>query len=79
MHIKQIPEHDVARIKSSVVITSLNSVVCGLVKNSLDAGASKIKVSVDYRRGGCAVEDNGHGIPPSDFELEGGLGKLHRE
>lgn len=76
MSIKQLPEDVAAQIKSSVVIVSLNSVVYGLSKNSLDAGASKLNVSVDYRRGNCTVEDDGQGIPPSDFQKDG-LGKLY--
>lgn len=77
MSIQPLPGHVVAQIKSSVVITSLNTVVGGLVKNSLDAAATKINVSIDYSRGNCAVEDNGNGIQPSEFSLDGGLGQLH--
>lgn len=76
MSIKQLPEEVAAQIKSSVVISSLNSVIYGLAKNSLDAEASKLNISVDYRRGNCSVEDDGHGIPPPDFRRDG-LGKLH--
>ena len=71
---------DVAKqISSSVAITSLNNVVIGLVKNSLDAGARKIDVEVDYHRGACAVEDDGQGIPASEFLDGGGLAKRHRK
>ncbi|KAI0851964.1 hypothetical protein F5Y00DRAFT_228297 [Daldinia vernicosa] len=77
MSIQQLPEHVIAQIKSSTAITSLNSVVCGLVNNSLDAEATKIVVSIDYIRGNCSVEDNGLGIPPEEFKSAGGLGKLH--
>ncbi|OIW27784.1 hypothetical protein CONLIGDRAFT_600043 [Coniochaeta ligniaria NRRL 30616] len=77
MSIKQLPPDVVAQIKSSIAITSLNSVVLGLVKNSLDAKSSKIKISVDYRKGNCSVEDNGLGIAPAEFLVDGGLGRLH--
>ncbi|WZH39290.1 Dna mismatch repair mlh3 [Fusarium acuminatum] len=77
MIIRQLPQDVVDKIKSSVNITSLNGVVCGLVTNSLDAGASKINISIDYSRGNCTVEDNGSGIPPEEFTDSGGLGKLH--
>ncbi|KAI1106365.1 hypothetical protein F4804DRAFT_301049 [Jackrogersella minutella] len=77
MSIQQLPDNVIAQIKSSTTITSLNSVVCGLVKNSLDAEATKINISIDYARGNCSVEDNGLGIPPSEFKPTGGLGKLH--
>jgi DNA mismatch repair protein MLH3 len=62
-----------------VLITSLNGVICELVKNSLDAEATRITISIDYSRGNCWVEDNGLGILPSEFRQDGGLGKLHRK
>ncbi|KAK4444049.1 hypothetical protein QBC34DRAFT_416056 [Podospora aff. communis PSN243] len=77
MSIKLLPGDVIAQIKSSVVITSLNGVVFGLLQNSLDAGASKISISIDYGRGNCTVEDNGLGIPPAEFGEDGGLGKLY--
>ncbi|ROV97126.1 hypothetical protein VMCG_07524 [Cytospora schulzeri] len=77
MSIKPLPRDVVAQIKSSVAITSLNNVICGLVKNALDAEATKINLTVDYSRGNCSIEDNGVGIPPSEFKDTGGLGQLH--
>lgn len=77
MSIKPLPADVVAQIKSSVVITSLNNVIFGLIKNSLDAEATRINLSVDYSRGNCSVEDNGSGISPSEFRDDGGLGQLH--
>ncbi|RYO75564.1 hypothetical protein DL766_003592 [Monosporascus sp. MC13-8B] len=77
MSIQRLPKEVIGQIKSSTTITSLSGVVCGLVKNSLDAEATKIAVSVDYARGNCSVEDNGLGIPPAEFKLDGDLGKLH--
>lgn len=78
MSIKPLPGDVVAQIKSSVVVTSLNNVICGLIRNSLDAEATRINVTVDYPRGSCSIEDNGSGIPPSEFKEGGGLGQLHR-
>ena len=78
MSIQQLPQDVVDKIKSSVTITSLNAVACGLFKNSLDSGATKINAYVDQIRGNCTVEDNGSGIPPREFKPEGGLCKLHR-
>jgi DNA mismatch repair protein MLH3 len=72
-----LPEDVVAQIKSSTTITSLNQVVLGLFENSLDAQATKIDISVDYRRGGCTVEDNGIGILPLEFRETGGLGRMY--
>ena len=79
MSIRHLPEDVIDKIKSSVVVTSLNGVVSGLLTNSFDAGATKVNITVDYTRGNCTVEDNGSGIPPDEFKVDGGLGKLHRE
>ena len=79
MSIKPLPPEVIAQLKSSIAITSLNGVVCELLKNSLDAGSSKIDVSVYYARGGCAIEDDGLGILPAEFHESGGLGKLYRK
>jgi DNA mismatch repair protein MLH3 len=78
MSIKQLPPDAVEKIKSTVTITSLHEVVSNLIKNSLDASATKIHATFDCSRGSCSVEDNGRGIPPSEFEPDGGLGKLRR-
>ncbi|KAI0156562.1 hypothetical protein GGR57DRAFT_85016 [Xylariaceae sp. FL1272] len=77
MSIQPLPDRVVAQIKSSTAITTLNGAICGLLQNSLDAGATKVTISVDYLRGGCSVEDNGVGILPAEFRPEGGLAKLH--
>ncbi|QSZ32073.1 hypothetical protein DSL72_001642 [Monilinia vaccinii-corymbosi] len=77
MSIQPLPSDVIAQIKSSSTITSLNAVIYELVKNSLDASCSKVDIVVDYRRGACTVEDNGHGILPSEFHEDGGLGKLY--
>lgn len=80
MSIQRLPGDVVAKIQSSVAVPSLNSTVCGLLRNALDAGATNVSISVDYSRGGCIVEDDGVGIPPPEFlPGGGGLGKLHRE
>ena len=79
MPIRQLPGDVIDKLKSSVAITSLNGVACGLLKNSLDAGATRIHITLDYAKGNCIVEDDGQGIIPSEFTDSGGLGKLHRE
>jgi hypothetical protein len=79
MSIRPLPPDVVAQIKSSTTITSLNGVVCELIKNSLDAGSTRVDINVDYARGGGVVEDDGWGILPSEFRESGGLGKPHRE
>ncbi|OHF02359.1 hypothetical protein CORC01_02352 [Colletotrichum orchidophilum] len=77
MSIKPLPEDVIRRIRSSATITSLNGVVCALVQNSLDAGATRINITVDYSRGNCSVEDDGLGILPLEFRENGGLVKQH--
>jgi DNA mismatch repair protein MLH3 len=79
MSIQLLPQEVIVQIKSSTTITNLNGVLSELMKNSLDAGASKLNINVDYGRGGCTVEDDGLGILPSEFAVNGGLGKLYRE
>ncbi|KAL4940403.1 hypothetical protein BDV06DRAFT_20366 [Aspergillus oleicola] len=75
--IQPLPHEVAAKIKSSTSITHLNGVILELAKNALDANACNIYVTVDYRRGGCVVEDDGDGIAPAEFQPEGGLGKAH--
>ncbi|TQN70843.1 Vacuolar protein sorting-associated protein 11-like protein, partial [Colletotrichum shisoi] len=77
MSIKPLPEDVIRRIRSSATVTSLNGVVCALVKNALDARATRLNIAVDYSRGNCIVEDDGLGILPLEFREPGGLGKQH--
>jgi DNA mismatch repair protein MLH3 len=77
--IRPLAPEVIAKIQSSVSITHLNEVILELVKNALDAGSTSVRLNVDYRRGGCSVEDDGHGIPAAEFEDGGGLGKAHSE
>jgi DNA mismatch repair protein MLH3 len=79
MSIQPLPPEVVAQIKSSTTITSLNGVVCELLKNSLDASSKRVESIIDYGRGSCVVEDDGMGILPSEFGEDGGLGKPYRE
>ncbi|OAA57645.1 vacuolar protein sorting protein [Niveomyces insectorum RCEF 264] len=77
MSIQRLPGDVAVQLKSTVTVTSLNGTACGLLRNALDAGATRITISVDYARGGCVVEDNGVGIAAAEFLPSGGLGKLH--
>ena len=72
-----LPVEVVAQIRSSSAITSIPSVILNLLRNSIDAGACKVTVSVDFRRGSCVVEDDGLGISPNEFGEEGGLGRMY--
>lgn len=77
MSIRLLPDDVISQIKSSITITSLNGVVEELLKNSLDAGAAHVGISIDYARANCSVEDDGLGIRPEEFLENGGLCKLH--
>ncbi|EME85031.1 uncharacterized protein MYCFIDRAFT_214925 [Pseudocercospora fijiensis CIRAD86] len=67
----------VSQVRSSKHVTSLTHVVLSLLENSLDARATRIDISVDWRRAGCTLDDNGVGIHSSEFDPNGGLGKLY--
>lgn len=71
--IRPLPKSTTSRIQSSSKITCIEDVALSLLENSLDAGASKIEIVIDTKRGNCTVEDNGHGIYPSEFEADGKL------
>ncbi|KAG7004719.1 hypothetical protein G7Y79_00024g056690 [Physcia stellaris] len=75
--IRPLPPDVAKQIQSSTALPSLNCVIVGLVKNSLDAGARRLDVEVDYGRGSCNVEDDGSGIPPSEFLEDGNLAKTY--
>jgi DNA mismatch repair protein MLH3 len=77
--IKALSAEDIAQLKSSTQITSLRDVVLGLLCNALDAEAHSISVHVQFNRGSCTVEDDGIGIPPSEFSEDGGLLKTYRK
>jgi DNA mismatch repair protein MLH3 len=72
-----LSEDAISQITSSKQITSLSGVILALLENALDADATKIDVAVNFGRGSCVVEDNGCGIPSTEFSEDGGLGKLH--
>lgn len=76
--IRPLSPDAISQIKSSIAITSLNGVVLELLKNALDAQAHKVNITVEYSRGSCSVEDDGLGIPPAEFQDNGGLGKIYR-
>ncbi|CAK7272749.1 DNA mismatch repair protein [Sporothrix epigloea] len=67
MSIQRLPGTAAVQLKSSASVASLNEAVLGLLRNALDAGASRVTIQVNYDVGGCVVEDNGSGIPPAEF------------
>ena len=72
-----LPPDAVSQIRSSKHITTLQGVAFALLENSLDAGAVKIELCLDFPRGSCSVEDDGEGVLPSEFLEEGGLGRMY--
>ncbi|KAK1085034.1 DNA mismatch repair protein [Friedmanniomyces endolithicus] len=72
-----LPKDIATQIHSSKQIINLQGVILALIENSLDAGASKIDLTVDFRRRGCTIEDNGPGIRPHEFGEDGGLGRMY--
>ncbi|KZF25818.1 hypothetical protein L228DRAFT_259186 [Xylona heveae TC161] len=75
--IRPLPSEVAAQIHSSATINTLQDVILGLLRNSLDAGATRVEIFVDFSRGGCIVEDDGCGIPAEEFHEKGGLGKFY--
>lgn len=68
--IHRLPTALVNRIAAGEVIQRPASVVKELLENSLDAGASEIKL--DIKKGGrllISIQDNGHGIHADDLPL----------
>ncbi len=67
--IKQLPKNVINQIAAGEVIERPASVVKELVENSIDAGASKIEISISNECRNVRVADNGCGIHPDDIEL----------
>lgn len=70
MPIRMLPPRTAALIAAGEVVDRPSSVVRELVDNALDAGASKIEVSLTGNGlAQIAVTDDGAGMPPEDLEL----------
>lgn len=70
MAIRKLPEYLINRLKAWEIVERPASILKELVENSLDAGATEIKI--DIHNGGkslISVEDNGSWIELSDMDL----------
>ena len=67
--IKQLSVNLINQIAAGEVIERPFSVVKELVENSIDAGATKIEISISNECRNIRIADNGSGIHPDDIEL----------
>ncbi|EPS45461.1 hypothetical protein H072_589 [Dactylellina haptotyla CBS 200.50] len=69
--IQRLSSKDIARLRSTVSLTTLAGVVQELLMNSLDANATSVNISVNIVRNSMTVEDNGDGVVPPDIVFLG--------
>lgn len=59
------------RLRSQIIIDSVETVLRELIQNGLDAGATSLRIKLDPLSLSVCVEDNGSGISPQDLPLVG--------
>ncbi len=67
--IKQLPVNLVNQIAAGEVIERPAGVVKELAENSIDAGATRIEISISNECRNIRIADNGSGIHPDDIQL----------
>ncbi len=67
--IQTLPEEVIDLIAAGEVIDSMAAVVRELVENSLDAGASRINITLDPQLWSVCVTDNGRGMGLEDLKI----------
>jgi len=70
MAIRKLPEYLINRLKAGEIVERPAAIIKELVENSLDAGATTIKIDIhDGGKSLISVEDNGSWIELSDMDL----------
>ncbi len=70
MAIRKLPEYLINRLKAGEIVERPASILKELVENSLDAGATQIKIDIhDGGKSLISIEDNGSWIELSDMDL----------
>ena len=69
--IAALPPALVSSLRSGVSITSYAQAVVEVVANSLDAGASTVRVDLNPAAFGFSVADDGQGVQPACMQLLG--------
>ncbi|XP_049932102.1 DNA mismatch repair protein MLH3 isoform X2 [Nymphaea colorata] len=69
--IEQLPRSVYSSLQSGVYLFDLTRIVEELIYNSIDAGSTKVDVSLDLASCYVKVDDNGHGISRNDLLLLG--------